>query len=196
MANILSWLTLLALIIVPLTVVRIEKYLELRREKERRKLEIFEILMSNRARINRTSFECVRAINMVDVVFYTHTEIIKARENYLHHMNEVKAEDVNSWLITSDDLFISLLHKMSKLFGYDFDFDYLKRGIYIPKAHFDLQDDQDIMRKGLIEVLNGNKPLYIRNYFINEEAETQKQLQSSLHGLLSGKTSLKIKKDE
>lgn len=56
-----------------------------------------------------------------------------------------------------EDFLVSMLHKMALALGYD-DFDELliiRKGVYFPKGHGELEDDQTLLRKGLISLLAG-----------------------------------------
>ena len=48
---------------------------------------------------------------------------------------------------------------MSACFNYDFDEVYLKRGAYYPKYFMDTEQEQNTLRKQLLEVLAGNRRL-------------------------------------
>jgi len=48
---------------------------------------------------------------------------------------------------------------MSEFFGYDFDKVILKKGAYSPMAHGFFNMEWALIRKGLVEVLSGNKAI-------------------------------------
>jgi hypothetical protein len=63
------------------------------------------------------------------------------------------------------DLLVELLHKMAIVLEYDFDKTHIKNSSYSPKAHGELEEQQAAIRKYVIEVLEGNRPvpLFVTN---------------------------------
>jgi hypothetical protein len=80
------------------------------------------------------------------------------------------------WIDKGDELFTTLLYKMSNALGYDFDEVQLKRDCYRPVAHGNLEQDEHKLRTALIEVMEGRKPLPIRQF---EEASAEDATQEN-----------------
>jgi hypothetical protein len=172
----------IAALLAPLLAIQAQKYLESRRQARDRKLAIFKTLMATRA--TPLSPYHVEALNMIDVEFYGRRKkdknVIQAWKSYLDHLtNAPKDENKNSmWFERINDLSTDLLYEMAIALGYDFDKVHIRRGIYIPKGHTDLEMEQNAIRKGLVEVLAGERalPMHILPYAESEE-ELEKQRQ-------------------
>jgi len=170
-----DWITLSAIIIGPILAVQAQKFLEAVRYKKQRRLNLFHTLMSTRA--SRISNEHVGALNMIDIEFYgrkvfgyrfqtpKEKSITNAWKNYNDQLNTRYApEQLIVWADKNDQLLTALLYKMSNALGYDFDEVQLKRDCYRPIAHGNLEEEQHKLRTALIEVLEGRKPLPIKQF--------------------------------
>jgi len=69
----------------PIFAVRIQNYIETKRESRNRKLYIFHTLMSTRA--TTLSQNHVTALNMIDIAFYSDKEVIDAWKIYYDHLS-------------------------------------------------------------------------------------------------------------
>ena len=154
-------LTIIAIISGPILAIQIQKYIEDYKEKKSRKLKIFKTLMATRA--SRINFQHVEALNMIDLEFSENKkqekEILIAWKIYLDHLNSFPSNELtdyeikrNNWLENGDNLFTRLLHSLSRYFGYEFDEVHLKKGIYSPQGHSELELDQITVRKGLVNL--------------------------------------------
>lgn len=99
------------------------------RYKKERRLQLFHTLMSSRA--TRVSNEHVAALNMIDIEFYgrkvfgyrfqtpKEKSITNAWKNYNDQLNTpYQPEQLPMWVERGDQLFITLLYKMSNALGY------------------------------------------------------------------------------
>lgn len=66
-----------------------------------------------------------------------------------------------AWAEKRDELFTVLLYAMSQALGYDFDEVQLKRDCYRPVAHGDIENEQHKIRKAMVDVFEGSRPLPI-----------------------------------
>lgn len=172
-----DWLVIIAIIIAPVLAVQIQKYMERRKEKSLRKMQIFKTLMATRA--TPLSPLHVEALNMVDIEFYKDKKIINAwkllMDNFLNYPQDLKDPDYGSKLSASaeksKELLTDLLYEMSKTLDYDFDKVHLKRGAYIPKGHADIELEQNIIRRGFVEIFVGKRSIPIN--VVNTPDETQ-----------------------
>lgn len=141
----------------PIIALRIQKKIEKYEEKNKRKLDIFKTLLATRG--NTTSLEHVQALNMIDIEFYEEQKITQLWNIYRDHLNSFPQNEDKSaqdrWAEKRVDLFTDLLHGISKFLGYEFDIVILKKGAYIPKAHSDLGMEQDSIRRGIVNLLQG-----------------------------------------
>jgi len=193
--------TVFAVIAGPILALYVQSWVNLNRERRDRKIGTFKTLMATRAA--RLTPEHVRALNMIDVEFnrknrFFHREtkedkeVIRAWNLYRDHLNSPPADPKmqvqwETWNSRVIELFVSLLHKMATCLDYDFDEVLIRKGIYSPEAFEDLERDQHIIRKALVQVLTGQSALKmdVASFPIDEKIqEAQKtQLQLSIESL-------------
>ena len=58
-----------------------------------------------------------------------------------------------------EECFVELIWKIGKYLGFSFDKTAIKRNAYSPIAHGELEDDQTLIRKGIVELLTGKRAL-------------------------------------
>ncbi|MDZ7852155.1 MAG: DUF6680 family protein [Halomonas sp.] len=92
-------------------------------------------------------------------------DVIDAWKEYLDLLNN-STIPIDQWGVKRVDLLVELLHKMARVLNYDFDKTHIKNSSYSPRAHGETEDEQAALRRGLIEVLGGNRPLpmFITNF--------------------------------
>jgi len=159
-----------AVIAGPILAVQAQKYLESLKDNKRRKMALFQTLMSTRA--NRVSQAHVSALNMIDIEFYGkkvfgkrsqsngEKKITNAWKVYNDQLNSKFSKDrLDAWADKRDELFTALLYTMSQYLGYDFDEVQLKRDCYKPMAHGDVETDQQKIREGIVAILDGKKSI-------------------------------------
>ncbi len=160
-------LMIIAVLSGPIIAVQVTRHLDNKKEERERKLGIFKALMSTRA--YAISWEHVGALNRIDLEFNKKNSnekaVIEAWKEYLDLLNN-KTMAPAQWDIKRIELLVELLHKMSLLLDYDFDKTHIKNSSYSPIAHGNTEDQQNALRKGLIEVLEGRKtiPMTIANF--------------------------------
>ncbi|MFH1830813.1 MAG: DUF6680 family protein [Pseudomonadota bacterium] len=172
--SIADWLIITAVILGPILAVQAQKILETMREKNNRRLWVFKTLMATRGQpLNPLHVE---ALNMIDIEFYgkdkKDKKIIEKWREYLDHLASMpqdqkdKSYDANfaRWKQKNQDYLMELLNEMSRALGYKFDNVTLKKGIYVPRGHNELENDQYYLRKLLIGVMLGQQaiPIEIR----------------------------------
>jgi len=200
-------LTVAAILLAPLVAVQVQKWIEVFREKQSRKLRIFHTLMSTRRA--RVSAYHVEALNMIDTEFYyagifkftrkrrRQKAVVTAWKTYLDHLNSLgespNEAQLEAWIMRGDELFTDLLFDMSHAVGYDFDKVHLKRSIYSPKAHGDEESDQRIIRENLVAILSGNKPIPISLIVSPDNLAKQAEFQALFQEFLNGTRTVKVK---
>lgn len=86
--------------------------------------------------------------------------ILDAWKEYLDHLNNrLPEQQVDNWAAQGGELFANLLFAMAQDIGYKFDRVQLKRGSYVPIAHGELEQEQSDLRRALIAVTTGERPL-------------------------------------
>jgi hypothetical protein len=166
--------TIIAIILGPILAVQIQKWLEEWREGKRRKEYIFKTLMATRG--TALSPVHVEALNMIDLEFREKNEsdrkVREAWKALLDHFRNHPPDagddpdyqsKLNNWGSKLLDFKVDLLYEMSLSLGYGFDKVDLKNNVYAPQAHADLEMEQQIIRRGFVEIMLGQKALPIYN---------------------------------
>ena len=162
-----DWLMILAVFTGPIVAVQLTKYLDVKKEKKQRKLDIFKTLMATRA--YTISWDHVMTLNRIDQEFEKgdpkEKEVLDAWKQYLDLLGD-KTITGEAWGTKRIELLVELLHKMALVLDYDFDKTHIKNSSYSPVAHGDTEIQQDNIRKGLIEILEGKRvvPMHVTNW--------------------------------
>lgn len=159
-----------AMLLSPLIALQVSQRLTTRKEKQKRRLDLFHALMATRGSANSTgrlSREHVQALNMIDIEFHGDKRarpILEAWKAYLDHLlapTPTTDAEWTLWNTRRDDLMVDLLYTMSQRLGYSFDKTHIRRTTYAPQGYQDLDTDSFIMRKLLLDVLSGKRVLYV-----------------------------------
>lgn len=182
-----DWLTIVAILIAPLTALWIQGYLDDRKEANNRRLDIFKTLMATRASV--LSPEHIKALNMIDTEFYgkkKYREVIKAWRAYLHARtkSQVNTEvEMIQFGKNCEDTLTDLLVAMGEVLGYDFDETHIKQSIYKPQGHVTEENYQMFMRTQLVRLFSGDisLPMDVKSLPITpDELQEQKKLRDLL----------------
>lgn len=189
---------IVATIFGPILAVQAQKLVERHRAIIDRRNAIFRVLMATRAATLSPGH--VEALNAIPVEFYGTKGKLKkindAWKVYLdHHTQDAPATD--AWLQKRLDLFQDLLHLISQYLGYGFTHSQLARDIYSPRAHGELENEQTIIRKGLVKLFNGETvlPMAVTEFPATADDDTlasQKAIQKALLELLNGKLAINV----
>lgn len=150
----------------PIIAVQITRFLDNRKEMRERKLSIFKTLMATRA--YNLSWNHVEALNRIDLEFDATNKkekaVILAWKEYLDLLNESNMP-FDQWGIKRVDLLVELLHKMASVLNYDFDKTHIKNSSYSPRIHGETDEEQQQIRRKVLELLDGNRtiPMEVRN---------------------------------
>ena len=90
---------------------------------------------------------------------------------------------------------MSLLYKMSTALNYNFDEVLLKKGFYAPRGQGDLEDDQYLIRKGLVSLLTRKIGLRmdVDSFpYSEEEAKEQQRIRQLCAESFEGKRAIPI----
>ena len=166
-----EWIVVFATLMGPILAVQAQKWIELIREKRKRKTLVFEQLMATRSA--RLSPEHVRALNMIDIVFYgskifrflwrTQTEksVLNNWNIYLDHLcdRDIGNQSPDAWYATGSELLTKLLESMASDLDYTLDRKQLTKGAYTPQAHEDIELELTALRKSALSVFKGETSL-------------------------------------
>ena len=144
-------------------------------------MTIFKELMATRA--TKVSPRHVEALNAIEIEFSSgrgsDQRVADAWRLYLDHLNQqVPPEDKSAvihWHDKSNDLLIELLFEMSKALKFDSDKVSLKNAVYFPRAHGELETDQFLLRKLMIDFMAGRRPMWT-GIFTGDNKPIQMQL--------------------
>lgn len=154
-------ISILAIIIAPVLAVQSSLWLEKRKEEVAKKVWIFKTLMATRA--TRLHPDHVQALNLIDLEFGTPRKkafkpVIDAWKSYHDHLGSLSSvASQESWEKESEHLLVSLLLCMSKSLGYDFNEVDIKRGVYYPRGHGDIESQLTQIRTEMCKILQGQK---------------------------------------
>ncbi len=165
--TIADWLMITAVFLGPIVAVQLTRYLDDKKEVRGRKLGIFKTLMATR--VYNVSWSHVEALNRIDLEFDKNNkhekEVIEAWKEYLDLLGNTDIP-IEQWGIKRIELMVELLHKMAKVLNYDFDKTHIKNSSYSPRVHGETEEQQNALRRGLVEVLEGKRsiPMEITNW--------------------------------
>jgi hypothetical protein len=175
--ELVDYLTITAIIIGPIASVQIQKYLERRKDGRNEKVIIFRTLMSTRG--TSLSKLHVEALNQIDLVFKDKKyQLVRlAWGEYLDNLyQKVNDNNLSIWSNKNEDLLAELLYQMGLALGYNYDKVTIKRNSYTPVAHSNMENENQIIRTGFIELLKGERVIPMRVIMEEEEFKEQKKL--------------------
>lgn len=153
-----------AVIQAPKWAVKIQWDLQLLKEERDRRLALLKTLMSTRA--TPVDFRHVQALNMIDVEFSSQSAedlaVRSAWRDYLDALNNHDGFNDPSKVESRRDLLAELLQRMGKALNYSFDFAYLKGRVYYPVGHEDDAAMSTRMKKAVLEIVEGTRPLQVQ----------------------------------
>jgi hypothetical protein len=160
--SIADWLMILAVLSGPVIAVRVTRHLDERKEVRERKIWVFKTLMATRQ--YSISAPHVEALNRIELEFSVaqpkEKVVLEAWKEYLDHLSN-RHLPLDQWGPKRVELFVEMLHKMAGALDYSFDKVHIKNSSYSPVAHGELEDQQFILRRSLIELLEGKRAIPI-----------------------------------
>ena len=158
-----GWLIIAAVILGPILALWAQRYSERRRDERARKLWLFRELMATRT--IRLSGRHVEALNHIDLEFdpkkKADANVLTAWKTYLDVLTDTPKDDAQraARYEKREECFVDLLWTIGTHLGFSFDKIAIKRDAYSPIAHGELEDDQRLIRKGIVELLTGKRAL-------------------------------------
>lgn len=180
--KLVDYLTIAAIVIGPIVSVQIQKLLEKRKEKRKEKIQIFRTLMGTRG--NNLTKEHVQALNQIDLVFEDkkYQSVRLAWGEYLDNLNQPFDEkNFSVWLHNNEDLLANLLYQMGLALGYNYDKVTIKRNSYTPIGYSNMDKENQSIRTGVIELLEGKRVLPTKFILDDEEIENQRNLRNVMY---------------
>jgi len=115
---------------------------------------------------------------MIDLFFERkgkEKEIVEKWDEYLDHLNQAIKDDdkdyqikLEQWTTKGDDILADMLQLMGKSLGYDFDKVRIRKAIYVPRGHGDVDLENRVIRRGIAEIVIGRKSLPVSVYEPNQ----------------------------
>jgi hypothetical protein len=141
----------------PVLAVQAQKRLEEFKARRNRKEQLFRTLMATR--LARLAPEHVQALNLIDFDFFgsrgKDKKVLDAWNLYRDHLNtSSKGDGEQVWLNRQNELFHEMLYQMSECLGYGFDKVQIRKSAYSPMAHGNLEDEQTIIRRGMVDLFS------------------------------------------
>jgi len=179
----IEWWVVLATLAGPVIAVQTQKWIERATERRRGQMQVFYWLMATRA--TRLAAEHVQALNRIELEFRRKSAKEKAVRDAWHFYADKLNDDFPTneaaqvALATDrDNRFIELLFVMSGYLGFDFDRVQIRRGIYYPRGHGELEERQRKILLGLEHVLDGKLaiPMRVTDFPVSEEAVAAQKL--------------------
>ena len=175
-------LTISAIIIGPIAAVQIEKFLERNRDSKKRKNNVFKTLMATRGTV--LSFSHVEALNRIDLEFSNdkkYKKIIDSWKEYFDNLSQKATdEQLAVWSARNDELLANLLFEMGNKLNYEFDKILIKRNIYSPVGHSNVEREQQLIRRGILDLINGDIAVPMTVIQDAETIQNQKDTQESM----------------
>lgn len=176
-------ITVVALLLGPVIAVQVSAYLERRRNVRDNRIAIFKTLMATRGSV--LSMDHVEALNRIDLEFSNknkYTKVVEAWKEYFDNLGQKAETDeqITNWTSRNQDLLSNLLYEMGHSLGYKFDKILIKRNIYSPIGHANIERDNEAIRKGLINFLNSGVTIPTMQTYDDETLKKQAKIQELL----------------
>lgn len=146
--------TIVAIIYGPLKAVEITRKKDLEREAAARKRLILSTLMRTRKTVMNPDH--VGALNQIQLEFFTHDAVITAYKSYIANLSETvppPGNPLDNFMKRRNDLFFDLLHSVAIATDVPLDRHDLDRLAYMPFGWQTEQNEIQVFRSSLIEVL-------------------------------------------
>lgn len=196
--NLLSISTIIAIALGPLIAVQVQKLLERRRNNKNRKLQIFKSLMATRGAV--LSATHVEALNRIDLEFSDnkkYKKVIEAWKEYFDNLSDksTKDEELSIWFTKNIELLANLLYEMGNSLGFSFDKVLIRRNIYSPEGHQQIENENLLIRRGLIGLFKGEIKLkvLVENLVEDETLKKQQEIQDLLIEYYQNEKPLNVK---
>lgn len=172
----------------PIAAVQVQKFLDRRGERNRRQVEVFRALMANRLTSNSPQY--VNALNSVPLEFHENKKVMDAWKDLLLHLNTNAKAKPEAWGQRRTTLANTLLKIMGDFLHYGFREAEIQDHAYFPEWQLAMMNDQELVRKGLVELMTGKAslPMTIKEFPADQDlAKRTAEVQTLLIEWLEGK---------
>lgn len=159
--------TAFAAVLGPVVAVWITRLSDDRKEVQGRRMDIFRTLM--RTRKLPVHFEHVGALNLIEIEFANDPAVISSWKEYLKVLSEPIPPESDTAAYSQlrqkrDAHLTKLISSIAKVLKFKVEQMDIFEGNYVPQGWFDDDWEQKLARKGLIDVLSGNRPIVIQPF--------------------------------
>jgi hypothetical protein len=152
----------------PIIAVLITRYIDDRRHRRERKMEVFRALMRNRR--NALAPEYVGALNMIELEFAGSAPVLRAFKTLFDHY-QVNPQPAD-WGERLRSLTARLLYVMAKDLGYDMEQLDVMEGGYTPSAYGAIENDQKAVLAAMAKVARGEAAIPVVMIATKPQADT------------------------
>jgi hypothetical protein len=158
-------LTIVAIVLGPILAVMVTRFVDNKRADYGRQMDIFRALM--RTRNMKISAEHVGALNLVELEFPEHANVVSAWKEYLKNLSEPWPTNADQGLIDAlvkrrESLLTKLISEIAKALRFKVEQLDILAGNYLPQDWVDVDLEQRLVRRALLHVLSGQGSLAIR----------------------------------
>ncbi|HEY5923138.1 MAG TPA: DUF6680 family protein [Kofleriaceae bacterium] len=177
-------LEVIAIMTSPVIAVWIGQVLNERRERVRRRHQVFQALWLTRVdhgSFGRLSAEHVRALNMIEIEFAKTQlddligrgealdRVLETWRTYwtaLHStpqkvMDDVNCPEASAWFSARDELLVELLFEIGGALGYKIDRERIRASAYAPMSYLSGEAESMAMRTAIRQLIDGERALHI-----------------------------------
>ncbi len=181
--------TIVALFLGPAVAVLIARWMEYRRAKRERRMDIFRTLMKTRR--TRLLPDHVSALNLVEIEFRNNSNVLTAWRAYFQNLGSEQPrrdDEVVSEYLGNDEqrireerynirvcqerekLLATLLHAIARSLNYKVEALEIFEGGYSPQGWADIEMQQELIRRYVVDLCLGNRALPVVVYNSTSEA--------------------------
>lgn len=157
--------TIIAILVGPISAVLVTRYMDNKRADIARKLDVFRTLM--RTRGLPLDWDHVGALNLVEVEFIKHPDVLNAWKEYLNHLAvelpQIEQKERHDQLAGERDaLLTKLISEIAKVLKIKVEQLDILRGNYVPRGWEDAAWEERLARRGLIALVTGRTSIAVR----------------------------------
>jgi len=145
----------------PIAAVLITRWIDQKRSRRERQLDVFRALM--RTRKNAIQPDHVNALNLVEIEFHNSGPVLAAYRDLMRHINSGGAVVDDQWLNKHRSFLTKLLSAMATELRYKTEQLDVFEGGYYPSGWGQEGEQQLAIRLGLLELLGGKRSLPVHD---------------------------------
>jgi hypothetical protein len=153
----LDIINIIAILLSPVIAVVVTLWHQDRKERRGTKLWLLNTLIATRS--SRTTDEAVRAVNLIDVVFYDQPSVRKLWREYYDMVTNEGLQNANGWSLR-EKKYLELVTEMARVLGFGKEISHLDVDrVYYPQGLSDNAKKASEISEELLRVLKGTQGL-------------------------------------